>query len=76
MRPFRKLNDRHKHRAFKLLLSPVSAKFNFSDMLASRRDRPLQLSFENQFKALIFYHLQEFSSKKRTDPGFGVKQFC
>lgn len=62
MRPFRKLNDRHKHRTFKLLLSPVSAKFNFTDMLASKGDRPLQLSFENQFKALIFYHLQEFSS--------------
>lgn len=62
MRPFRKLNDRQKHRAFKLLLSPVSAKFILSKMLASRGDRPLQLSFEDQFKALIFYHLQEFSS--------------
>jgi len=62
MRSFRKLNNRQKHRAFKLLLSPVSAKFIFSKMLASRGDRPLQLSFEDQFKALIFYHLQEFSS--------------
>lgn len=62
MRPFRKLNDRQKHRAFKLLLSPVSAKFILRKMLASRGDRPLQLSFEDQFKALIFYHLQEFSS--------------
>lgn len=62
MRPFRKLNNRQKHRAFKLLISPVSAKFNFSHMLASRGDKPLQLSFEDQFKALIFYHLQEFSS--------------
>ena len=62
MRLFRKLNDRQKHRAFKLLLSPVSAKFILSKMLASRGDRPLQLSFEDQFKALIFYHLQEFTS--------------
>lgn len=31
-------------------------------MLVSRGDKPLQLSFEDQFKALIFYHLQEFSS--------------
>lgn len=62
MRPFRKLNNRQKHRAFKLLLSPVSAKFILRDMLESRGDRPLQLSFEDQFKALIFYHLQEFSS--------------
>lgn len=62
MRPFRKLNERQKHRAFKLLLSPVSAKFILSKMLASKGDRPLQLSFEDQFKALIFYHLQEFSS--------------
>jgi len=65
MRPFRKLNDRQKHRAFKLLLSPVSAKFILSKMLASRGDRPLQLSFEDQFKALIFYHLQEFSSGRQ-----------
>jgi hypothetical protein len=62
MKPFRKLNTRQKHRAFKLLLSPVSAKFVLRNMLSSRGDRPLQLSFEDQFKALIFYHLQEFSS--------------
>lgn len=30
--------------------------------LTSRGDRPLQLSFEHQLKALIFFHLQEFSS--------------
>jgi hypothetical protein len=62
MRPFRKLTDRQKHRTFKLLLAPLFEKFNFSDMLTSRGDRPLQLSFENQLKSLIFYHLQEFSS--------------
>jgi hypothetical protein len=62
MQPFRKLNNRQKHRAFKLLLSPVSATFALRNMLNSRGDRPLQLSFEDQFKALIFYHLQEFSS--------------
>lgn len=33
-------------------------------MLSSRGDRPLQLSFEDQFKALIFYHLQEYSSAR------------
>lgn len=62
MKPFRKLKTRQKHRAFKLLLSPVSATFALRNMLSSRGDRPLQLSFEDQFKALIFYHLQEFSS--------------
>ena len=45
-----------------MLLSPVSAKFNLKQMLISRGDRPLQLSFEDQFKALVYYHLQEFSS--------------
>jgi hypothetical protein len=45
MRPFRKLNDRQKHRTFKLLLAALFEKFNFSDMLTSRGDRPLQLSF-------------------------------
>ena len=64
MRPFRLLGNRQKHRAFKLLLSPVSAKFILRKMLSSRGDRPLQLSFEDQFKALIFYHLQEYSSAR------------
>lgn len=62
MRPFKRLKQRQKHRAFRLLLSPVSAKFALKMMLSSRGDRPLQLSFEDQFKALIYYHLQEFSS--------------
>lgn len=47
-----------------MLLSPVSAKFILRKMLSSRGDRPLQLSFEDQFKALIFYHLQEYSSAR------------
>jgi hypothetical protein len=62
MHPFKRLKNRQKLRAFRLLLSPVSAKFNLKQMLISRGDRPLQLSFEDQFKALVYYHLQEFSS--------------
>jgi hypothetical protein len=62
MRPFKRLKSRQKHRAFTLLLSPVSEKFVLKQMLNSRGDRPLQLSFEDQFKALIYFHLQEFSS--------------
>jgi hypothetical protein len=62
MRRFKKLTDKQKHRTFKLLLDPLLKKFTFSNMLTSRGDRPLQLSFESELKALIFYHLQEFSS--------------
>ncbi len=62
MRPFKRLKQRHKSRVFKLLLTPVSEKFTLKKKLEARGDRPLQMSFEDQLKALIFYHLQEYSS--------------
>lgn len=76
MRPFRQLKHRQKHRAFPLLLSPVSAKFALKKMLSSRGDRPLQLSFEDQFKALIYYHLQEFSSGRELLQAFEENDFA
>ena len=30
--------------------------------LEAKGDRPLQMEFEHQLKALIFYHLEEYSS--------------
>jgi hypothetical protein len=30
--------------------------------LESRGDRPLQMSFDDQLKALSYYHLQEYAS--------------
>jgi hypothetical protein len=62
MRPFRRLNQRRKSRAFKLLLAPIFERFKSNNELESRGYRPLQMTFDDQLKALIFYHLEEFSS--------------
>lgn len=62
MRPFRRLKQRRKLRAFKLILAPIFEKLKLKNELKSRGDRPLQMSFDDQLKALIFYHLQEFTS--------------
>jgi len=48
MKPFRKLNTRQKHRAFKLLLSPVSATFALRNMLSSRGVRELRNQIANE----------------------------
>src|SRR5512137_1346841 len=62
MRPFKRLKQRRKARAFKLLLAPIFERFKSENVLESRGYRPLQLTFDDQLKALIFYHLEEFSS--------------
>jgi len=62
MRPFKRLKRHKKSRAFKLILAPISERFKPSNELESRGYRPLQMSFNDQLKALIFYHLQEYSS--------------
>ncbi len=62
MRPFKRLKQRRKSRAFKLILAPVSERFKLDNTLESRGYRPLQMSFDDQLKALIYYHLQEYAS--------------
>jgi hypothetical protein len=49
-------------KCFQPLLDPVLKYLSDITPLTSRGDRPLQLSFEHQLKALIFFHLQEFDS--------------
>ena len=62
MRPFKRLKQRRKTRAFKMLLVPITKRFKPEKTLESRGDRPLQMTFDDQMKALIFLHLQEYSS--------------
>ena len=62
MRPFKRLKQRRKSRAFKLLLAPIFERFKSDKQLESRGYRPLQMTFDDQLKALIFYHLEEYSS--------------
>ena len=62
MRPFKRLKQHRKSRAFKLHLAPIFEKFKSENQLESRGYRPLQMTFDDQLKALIFYHLEEHAS--------------
>ena len=48
--------------SFHELLAPVYRILLHTPPLESKGDRPLQMEFEHQLKALIFYHLEEYSS--------------
>ena len=45
-----------------MLLTPIVRRFQPENILESRGDRPLQMTFDDQLKALIFLHLEEYSS--------------
>jgi hypothetical protein len=62
MRRFKRLKQKHKERAFRKLLSPARKQFSTIAPLESRGDRPLQMTFEEQLNALVYFHLEEFSS--------------
>ncbi len=48
--------------SFYELLDPVYRFLSQAPLLEAKGDRPLQMTFEHQLKALIFYHLEEHSS--------------
>jgi len=48
--------------SFKTLYKPIRIAMNTMTPLESRGNRPLQMSFEEHLKALIFFHLQEHTS--------------
>jgi hypothetical protein len=62
MRRFKRLKQKHKERAFRKLLSPAREQFSTISPLESRGDRPLQMTFEEQLNALVYFHLEEFAS--------------
>lgn len=54
-----------KHRrspSFRKLYKPAAKLVPIAPLLQSKGDRPLKMEFEDQLKALIFYHLEEHSS--------------
>ncbi|UFS71158.1 IS4 family transposase [Geomonas sp. RF6] len=61
MRPFSRQKPQNPYE-FNRLLDPVKRACTPVSPLTSRGYRPLQLSFDDQLKALVYYHLQEFSS--------------
>jgi hypothetical protein len=58
IKPFKKLRSP----SFSNLYQPILGILPQVPVLQSKGDRPLQMSFEDQLKALIFYHLQEHTS--------------
>jgi hypothetical protein len=60
--PFKHLNAQKKAKAFSKLLRPVHNLEHEIPVLTSRGYRPLQMTFEDQFKALVFFHLEEHTS--------------
>lgn len=45
-----------------MLFAPIMKRFKSENTLESRGDRPLQMSFDDQLKALVYFHLEEYSS--------------
>ena len=58
-RKFKKFRTRQKSKTFQKLMAPIRAIMSKVPPLASRGDRPLQMTFEDQLNALVFYHLEE-----------------
>ncbi len=61
-RKFKKFKPRQKSKTFKRLMEPIKAILSKVPPLVSRGDRPLQMTFEDQLNALVFYHLEEHES--------------
>lgn len=76
MRPIRRLKQRRKKRAFKMLLAPIVKRFKTENILESRGDRPLQMSFDDQLKALVYFHLEEYSSGRELLQAFEQDDFA
>jgi len=61
-RVFKRLGTQQKLTTFKKLMKPIMAILSKVPPLVSRGDRPLQMTFEDQLNALVFYHLEEHDS--------------
>lgn len=60
----RSITPRKKRRSpsFKKLYKPAAKLVHEAPVLQSKGDRPLKMEFDDQLKALIFYHLEEHTS--------------
>ena len=61
-RSFEPYQKRHFSSSFYQLYQPLVKILPETPILESRGDRPLQMTFEDQLKALIFFHLEEHNS--------------
>lgn len=51
--------------SFQKLWRPLERILRHAPLLKSRGDRPLQMNFEEQLKALVFFHLEEHKSARQ-----------
>ena len=61
-RSFEPYPRKHFAPSFYQLYQPLVKILQETPILESRGDRPLQMTFEDQLKALIFFHLEEHNS--------------
>ena len=61
-RTFEQYQRKHFSPSFFQLYQPLIKILQKTPILESRGDRPLQMTFDDQLKALIFFHLEEHSS--------------
>lgn len=61
-RKFKRLWNQQKSKTYQNLMAPIRAILSKVPPLFSRGDRPLQMTFEDQLNALVFYHLEEHDS--------------
>jgi hypothetical protein len=59
-----------------MLLAPIAKRFRSGNILESRGYRPLQMTFDDQLKALIFFHLEEFPSATAMLQAFEQNDFA
>ena len=62
IKPKKKKEKRKKTPSFKKLTQPVNDLMPNISPLKARGNKPLQMTFEDQLNALIYYHLEEHSS--------------
>ena len=55
-------NKAGKRPSFSLLLKPLKTPLSDITVLKARGNRPLQMEFEDQLHALIYFHLEEHTS--------------
>ncbi len=59
-----RLNKKYTARSFKKLIAPLTSILPLTPELISRGNRSLQMNFEDQLNALIFFHLEKHTSAR------------
>jgi len=70
--PKEKINSR----SFDAFFDPVKSALPYVPELTSRGDRPLKLTFEDQLKALVYFHLQEHTSARHLTQDLNHNEFA